>query len=79
MDKTIVIMYILVNNHRMILGLFTDKDWLNKAIEIVRKDEPECILYYQEVEPNTFDSILFNFWTIHPEKLIEIERDKDYV
>jgi hypothetical protein len=72
-------MYILVNNSRMILGLFSNKIWLNKAIEIVRKDTPETILYYQEVYVDTFDSVLPNFWTIHPEKLIEIERDKDYV
>lgn len=72
-------MYILVNRYRMILGLFTDKDWLNKAIEIVRKDEPECILYYQEVEVNSFNTVLPNFWTIHPEKLIQIDREKNYV
>ena len=72
-------MYILVNNSRMILGLFSNKDWLNKAIEVVRKDNPGTILYYQEVEVDTFSSVLLNFWTIHPEKLIEIERDKDYV
>ena len=63
----------------MILGLFSNKDWLNKAIEVVRMDNPGTILYYQEVEVDTFSSVLLNFWTIHPEKLIEIERDKDYV
>ena len=72
-------MYILVNNSRMIIGLFSNKIWLNKAIEIVRKDTPGTILYYQEVCVDTFDGVLINFWTIHPEKLIEIERDKDYV
>ena len=72
-------MYILVNRYRMILGLFTDKDWLNKAIETIRKDEPECILYYQEVEVNSFNTVLPNFWTIHPEKLIQIDREKNYV
>ncbi len=63
----------------MILGLFTDKDWLNKAIETVRKNEPECILYYKEVEVNSFNTVLPNFWTIHPERLIQIDRKKDYV
>lgn len=62
----------------MIRGLFTDKKWLNEAIKVIRKDKSNT-LYYQEVEVNTFDTILINFWTIHPEKLIEIERDKDYV
>lgn len=79
MDKTIVIMYILVDNHRMILGLFTDKTWLNTAINVVRKDNPGTTLYYQEVEVNTFNSILPNFWTIHPEKLIEIDKEENYV
>ena len=72
-------MYILVDNHKMILGLFSNKTWLNKAIEVVREDNPGTILYYQEVKVDTFDSVLPNFWTIHPEKLIEIERDKNYV
>ena len=71
-------MYILVDNHKMIRGLFTDKNWLNEAIKVIREDKSNT-LYYQEVEVNTFDTILINFWTIHPEKLIEIERDKDYV
>ena len=71
-------MYILVDNHKIIRGLFTDKKWLNEAIKVIRKDKSNT-LYYQEVEVNTFDTILINFWTIHPEKLIEIERDKDYV
>ena len=72
-------MYILVNNSRMILGLFSNKTNLNIAIKIIRKETPETILYYQEVKVDTFDSVLPNFWTMHPEKLIEIERDKDYV
>ena len=63
----------------MILGLFSNKTNLNIAIKIIRKETPETILYYQEVEVDTFSSVLPNFWTIHPEKLIEIERDKDYV
>jgi hypothetical protein len=72
-------MYILVNNSRMILGLFSNKTKLNNAIKIVRENTPETILYYQEVKVDTFSSVLPNFWTMHPEKLIEIERDKDYV
>lgn len=72
-------MYILVNNWKMILGLFTDKTWLNNAIKAVRKNTPEITLYYQKVETNTFDSTLFNFWTMHPEKLIEIDKNKNEV
>lgn len=65
-------MYILVDNHRCLLGLFTDKNWLNGAIEIVRENHPDSVLYYQKVKTNEFSSVLFNFWTMHPEKLIEI-------
>lgn len=72
-------MYILVNNSRMILGLFTTKNWLNSAIEVVREDKPGTILYYQKVEVNTFNTVLPNFFTIHPEKLIEIDREVNHV
>ena len=72
-------MYILVNKSRMILGLFTDKTWLNSAIQAVRENDPNGVLYYQEVGVNTIDSILINFWTIHPEKLIEIDREVNHV
>lgn len=68
-------MYILVNKSRMILGLFTDETWLNSAIQAVRESDPHCVLYYQKVEVNTIDSTLINFWTIHPEKLIEIPKE----
>lgn len=68
-------MYILVNKSRIIWGLFTDKTWLNSAIQAVRENDPDCVLYYQKIEVNTIDSILINFWTIHPEKLIEIPRE----
>ena len=39
-------------------------------------------LYYQEIEVNNFDAILLQFFTMHPEKLIEIdvtEEKKVYV
>ncbi len=72
-------MYILVNKSRIILGLFTDKTWLNSAIQAVKESDPDCILYYQKVEVNAIDSILINFWTIHPEKLIEIPREKNNI
>ena len=72
-------MYILVNKSRMILGLFTDKTWLNSAIQAVRENDPNGVLYYQKVEVNTIDSILINFWTIHPEKLIEIDKEVNHV
>lgn len=72
-------MYILVNKSRMILGLFTDKTWLNSAIQVVRESDPRCVLYYQKVEVNTIDSTLINFWTIHPEKLIEIPQETNNI
>ena len=72
-------MYILVNKSRMILGLFTDKTWLNSAIQAVRENDSHCVLYYQKVEVNTIDSTLINFWTIHPEKLIEIPRETNNI
>lgn len=34
---------------------------------------PDNKLYYQTVTPNEFSSVLFNFWTMHPENLIEID------
>lgn len=72
-------MYILVNNHRSLLGLFTDKTWLNAAIKTVRNEHPDSVLYYQTVTPNEFSSILFNFWTMHPEKLIEISKETEMI
>lgn len=72
-------MYILANNSRMILGLFTSKNWLNNAIKVIRDNNPGTILYYQKVTVNTFNTVLPNFFTIHPEKLIEINRDVDHV
>jgi len=68
-------MYILVNNARMILGVFTSKKWLNNALKVVKKQNPESTFYYQKIVPNEFNSTLFNFWTMHPEKLIEIPKD----
>lgn len=68
-------MYILVNKSCVILGLFTDKTWLNSAIQAVRESNSNSVLYYQKVEVNTIDSTLINFWTIHPEKLIEIPKE----
>ena len=72
-------MYILVNKCLMILGLFTDKTWLNSAIQVVRKSDPGCILYYQKVEVNTIDGTLINFWTMHPEKLIKISPENNNI
>ena len=68
-------MYILVDNHRMMLGIFTSKTWLKAAIKVQQEKHPNSTLYYQEVKTNEFSSVLFNFWTIHPEKLIEISND----
>lgn len=68
-------MYILVNNSRILLGVFTSKEWLNNALEIVKEQNPESTFYYQKIEPNEFNSTLFNFCTMYPEKLIEIPKN----
>lgn len=68
-------MYILVNGSSMILGLFQNKTWLSNAIQVVRMDNPNAILYYQKVKVNSFNTVLPNFWTMHPEKLIQIGTD----
>lgn len=65
-------MYILVNNSRMILGIFTTKEKLDYAVKVVRDNEDIKRLYYQKVETDIFDKTLLNFFTLHPEKLIEI-------
>jgi hypothetical protein len=65
-------MYILVNKSRILLGIFTDKNWLNAAITAQRNSYGDDVLYYQEIVPNEFSSVLINFWTMHPEKLIKI-------
>jgi len=63
----------------MILGLFQNKTWLNSAIQVVRMDNPNAILYYQKVKVNSFNTVLPNFWTMHPEKLIEIGKDVNMI
>lgn len=65
-------MYILVNNSRIILGIFTTKEKLDLAVKVVRDNEDIKRLYYQKVETDVFDNTLLNFFTLHPEKLIEI-------
>ena len=72
-------MYILVNKNRMLMGLFTTKKNLNLGLAVMRVNEPNCIAYYQKVDVNMFDSNLFQFWTMHPEKLIEIDREVNHV
>ena len=66
-------MYILVDNHRIMLGIFTSKKWLHLAIKVQKEVHPDSKLYYQTITPNEFSSVLFNFWTMHPENLIEID------
>lgn len=67
-------MYILVDKFRILLGIFTTKEKLDIAVDVIRKENPDCgKMYYQEIIPDTFDKTLINFWTMHPEKLIEIE------
>ena len=79
-------MYILaqVSSFGSILrGVFTNIDNLNLAIRAIKiSDADVSKLYYQEIEVNNFDAILLQFFTMHPEKLIEIdvtEEKKVYV
>ena len=71
-------MYVLLNNSRILLGIFTSKEMLNVAIKAIKIDNPDCYrLYYQKVDVNTFDSTLMQFFTIHPEKFIEVSVEND--
>ena len=72
-------MYVLLNKSRILLGLFTSKEMLNMAIKAVKINNPDSCykLYYQKVEVDTFDSTLMQCFTMHPEKFIEIDVEKD--
>ena len=72
-------MYLLADKSRIALGVFTSKETLNNAIAVCRTNEPYSVLYYQEIKVDVFDSTLIQFFTIHPEKLIEIDRDTNSV
>lgn len=67
-------MYALLNNSRILLGVFSSKEMLNIAIKAIKMESPESFrLYYQKIEVDMFDSTLMNFFTIHPEKFIELD------
>ena len=73
-------MYALLNNNRVLLGVFTNKEMLNMAIKSIKIENPDCHrLYYQKFEVDTFDSTLMQFFTMHPEKFVElnVEMDKE--
>lgn len=66
-------MYVLLSNSRILLGVFSSKEMLNIAIKAIKIENPECFrLYYQKIEVDKFDSTLMNFFTIHPEKFVEL-------
>lgn len=66
-------MYILANKSRMIIGIFTNKQMLDVAIAVAKHDDPDARLYYMEFTPDLFDYNLAIFWTMHPEKMIEVK------
>lgn len=72
-------MYILVDNHHILRGIFTSKNWLNDAIHTFHKHYPETCLYYQKIKINEFSDVLINFCTMHPENLIEIDANVDKI
>ena len=65
-------MYILVNNSSLILGLFSSKETLCIAAEVVRENRADRKLYWKEVKVDNFDKTLLGFHTIHPENLNEV-------
>ena len=66
-------MYILAGRSCQLYGIFSTKEKLNEAITVVRKHDPYTHLYWQEVEVDNFDTTLASFFTMHYEKLIEVE------
>ena len=71
-------MYVLLNNARVLLGIFSSKEMLNIAIKAIKIDNPDCYrLFYQKFEIDTFDSTLMQFFTMHPEKFVELDVEKD--
>lgn len=66
-------MYILANKSRMIIGIFTTNWMLKSAIAVAKHDDPDAKLYYMEFTPDVFNYDLAIFWTMHPEKMIEVE------
>ena len=72
-------MYLLANKFHIALGVFTTKETLNMAIFVCRTDEPGCRLYYQKIQPDVIDSTLIQFWTMHPEKMIEIGSETNVI
>lgn len=71
-------MYALLNNGRILLGVFTTKEILNMAIKAVKMNNPDAYrFYYQEFKVDTFDSTLMQLLTLHPEKFIEVNAEKE--
>ena len=78
MEKKTISMYALLDNYRILLGVFSSKEKLNMAIKVIKLNHPdEHRFYYQEFEVDTFDSTLMQFFTMHPEKFITIDAEKE--
>lgn len=74
-------MYLLATHGPMgpiLLGVFSTKETLNLGIKAIKNVEPNVNrLYYQEIEVDTFDSTCMQFFTMHPERLVELTVNKD--
>lgn len=71
-------MYALLNNSKILLGVFSSKEMLNIAIKAIKVNNPDCFrLYYQKFEVDVFDSTLMQFFTMHPEKFVELNVEKE--
>ena len=71
-------MYALLNNSRILLGVFSSKEMLNIAIKAIKVNNPDCFrLFYQKIEVDKFDSTLMQFFTMHPEKFVELDVEKE--
>lgn len=71
--------YILAGRGYQLYGIFSTKEKLNEAIAVVRKHDTHTHLYWQEVEVDNFDTTIASFFTMHPEKLIEVERENEEI
>ena len=70
-------MYLLAGRSCGLYGIFSTKEKLNNAITVVRKFDPYVHLYWQEFKVDDFDTTIAAFFSMHPERLIEVERENE--
>ena len=78
MDKK---MYILAQAGPLgsiLLGVFSNIANLNLAIRAIKINNPNLSkVYYHEIEVDNFDSTCLQFFTMHPERLTEVNVEED--